>query len=46
MRFEDLEFVNYKNIIDTIFTYPGLSRANIAKELGISKTTVSYVVSE
>ena len=45
MRFEDLEFVNFKNIIDAIQNTDSPSRANVAKILGLSKTTVSYVVS-
>ena len=45
MRFEDLEFVNFKNIINAIQNLDSPSRANVAKVLGLSKTTVSYVVS-
>ena len=45
MRFEDLEFVNFKNIIEAIQNIDSPSRANVAKVLGLSKTTVSYVVS-
>ena len=46
MRFEDLEFVNYKNIIDAIGAMDSPSRASVAKALNVSKTTVSYVVSD
>lgn len=46
MRFEDLEFVNYRNIIDTIEKLDSPSRATVAKELSLSKTTLSYVVGE
>ena len=46
MRFEDLEFVNYKNIIDAIGAMESPSRASVAKALAVSKTTVSYVVSD
>lgn len=46
MKFEDLEFVNYKNIIEAIATLDSPSRARVAKELSLSRTTVSYVVTE
>ena len=46
VRFEDLEFVNYKNIIDAIGAMESPSRASVAKALAVSKTTVSYVVSD
>ncbi|MGN1189773.1 MAG: ROK family transcriptional regulator, partial [Candidatus Ornithospirochaeta sp.] len=46
MRFEDLEFVNYRNIIEAIARLDSPSRATVAKELSLSKTTISYVVGE
>lgn len=44
MRSGDLEFLNYKNIIETIERLDTPSRAQVAKELGLSKTTLTNVV--
>ncbi len=44
MRYEDMEYLNYKNIIDSIEEVDDPTRAIIAKELGLSRTTVSNVV--
>lgn len=44
MRYEDMEYLNYKNILDSIEELNDPTRAIIAKELGLSRTTVSNVV--
>ena len=44
MRYEDMEYLNYKNIIDSIEEIDDPTRAIIAKKLGLSRTTVSNVV--
>ncbi len=44
MRYEDMEYLNFKNIIDSIDELDNPTRALIAKKLELSRTTVSNVV--
>lgn len=44
MRFEDLEYINYKDILDAIDSVSSPTRASIAKYLNLSRTTVSNVI--
>lgn len=44
MRYEDMEFENYRNIINALDESASLSRADIAKKLSLSRTTVSNIV--
>lgn len=44
MRYEDMEFENYKNVINALDESSCLSRADIAKKLSLSRTTVSNIV--
>ena len=45
MRYEDMEYENYKNVINCLDEFSCLSRADIAKKLSLSRTTVSNIVS-
>ena len=46
MRYEDMEFENLRNVYQCIADLPGgLSRAGVAKNLSLSRTAVSLIVS-
>ena len=46
MRYEDMEFENYDNVLHYIINEPGNpTRAEIAKDLGLSKATVTQIIS-
>ncbi len=45
MRYEDMEFENYRNVVSTLDEAVSLSRADIAKKLSLSRTTVSNITS-
>lgn len=45
MRYEDMEFLNFKNVLRAIDELHGSSRATIAKKLSLSRTTVSTITS-
>ena len=45
MRYEDMEFLNFKNVLSAIDELHGSSRATIAKKLSLSRTTVSNITS-
>lgn len=46
VKTDDLERVNARNVLKTIELEKGLSRAQVARRLGLSRTTISTIVSK